>query len=115
MVKLRLWSEKEIKRLRELYTSNQTFDEIIKKFPSRSENAIRLKASRLGLKRPIISNINQMNPLNYISISNGELSGHLLKCTNCGSWIKIYEKNNESVEVISCKKCGNFNQILTKF
>ena len=112
MVKIREWTEKEIKLLRELYTSNQTFDEIVTKFPLRTENAIRLKASRLGLKRPIIGDINQIKPLNYKFFTKGGLSGYLLKCNDCGSWTQVDEDTTENTGVISCGKCGNYNQVM---
>ena len=54
MVKVKEWTDEEVERLKELYTSNKTFEEIAERFPLRTDNAIRLKASRLGLKRPII-------------------------------------------------------------
>ena len=38
--------------LRFMYLAGTSFDEIGEAFPERSPNAIRLKASRLGLKRP---------------------------------------------------------------
>jgi hypothetical protein len=47
------WSQEELKKLRELYPrSDKTIEEIVSQLPGRTQNAIRLKASRLGLIRP---------------------------------------------------------------
>jgi len=56
MLERRLWSDEEMDRLRVLYVSGRGFDEIDTAFPKRSANAIRQKASRLGVKRPVVSN-----------------------------------------------------------
>jgi len=48
------WTTQETQLLRDLYPStNYILEEIRKKLPNRTPNAIRLKASRLGLRRPI--------------------------------------------------------------
>jgi len=47
------WTNEEIKLLEELYSSELTIEEIAEYFPGRSINAIRLKASRMGFKRPV--------------------------------------------------------------
>jgi hypothetical protein len=47
------WSQEELKKLRELYPrSDKTIEEIVSQLPGRTQNAIRLKASRLSLIRP---------------------------------------------------------------
>lgn len=47
------WSSEEIKLLTTIYQSSEyTIGEIMEALPSRSEWSIRLKASRLGIKRP---------------------------------------------------------------
>jgi hypothetical protein len=47
------WSQEELKKLGELYPCNdKTIEEIVSQLPGRTQNAIRLKASRLGLNRP---------------------------------------------------------------
>jgi hypothetical protein len=112
MVKIKEWSDEEVKRLRELYTSNKTFDEIAERFPSRTGNAIRLKASRLGIKRPLIGNVVQIMPLLYKSRETDELSGYLMKCKECGSWIQVDEETQRNTSVLSCGKCGIFYQVL---
>ena len=112
MAKLKEWTDEEVKRLRELYTSNKTFDEIVEKFPLRTENAIRLKASRLGIKRPLIGDIIQVKPLTFKSGGLGKSPGYLLKCKECGSWIQVDQKSKNAASVLSCGKCGNLYQVL---
>ena len=113
MAKVKEWTDEEVERLRELYTSNKTFDEIVEKFPLRTENAIRLKASRLGIKRPIIGDVIQVKPLSYKSGRMGNSSGYLLKCKECGSWIQVDQRTQSSASIISCGKCGNLYQVIT--
>lgn len=113
MVRIQKWTDEEVRRIRELYTSNKTFDEIAEKFPSRTDNAIRLKASRLGLKRPILGDIIQVKPLSYKSGRNEESSGYLMKCKECGSWIQVDEDAPGSTGIVSCGKCGNYYQVLS--
>ena len=47
------WTDADVKFLREMYpnTLQYTFEEIMQHFPTRTPNAVRLKASRLGLER----------------------------------------------------------------
>ena len=111
MVRVKEWTDEEVELLRDLYTSNKTFEEIVDKFPLRTENAIRLKASRLGIKRPIIGNVVHIKPLMYKSGKASESSGYLIKCKECGSWIQVDDNRNTS-SVLSCGKCGNLYQIL---
>ena len=60
------WTEKEIQILKELYTSELTIEEIMQYLPRRSKNAIRLKASRMGFKRPVsLLNISYSEGLLY--------------------------------------------------
>lgn len=112
MVKVKEWTDDEVQRLRELYTSNKTFDEIVEKFPLRTENAIRLKASRLGIKRPYIGNVTQLRPLSFTKGNRGRASGYILKCKDCGSWIQVDEKTQRDSGVVSCGKCGSLYQVL---
>ena len=112
MVKIKEWTDEEVERLRELYTSNKTFDEISEKFPLRTDNAIRLKASRLGIKRPLIGEIIQVKPLSIKSGLNQMASGYLIKCKECGSWIQVEDDYRRNSAVVSCGKCGNFYQVL---
>ena len=47
------WSQQEIHKLNELYSRpDKTIEEIDSHLPGRTQNAIRLKANRLGLIRP---------------------------------------------------------------
>lgn len=46
------WTDTEIKKLRKMYANTDfTIDEILKEFPNRTMNAVRLKASRIGIER----------------------------------------------------------------
>lgn len=112
MVRIQEWTDEEVERLRKLYTSNRTFDEISEKFPLRTDNAIRLKASRLGLKRPLIGDVIQVKPLTYKSGRKDGSSGYLMKCKECGSWIQVDEDTPGNTSVVSCGKCGNYYQVL---
>lgn len=112
MAKVKEWTDEEVERLRELYVSNKTFDEIVEKFPFRTENAIRLKASRLGIKRPYIGDVIQVKPLTFKSTTRAESSGYLLKCKGCGSWIQVDQRSQSSSSVFSCGKCSNLYQVI---
>jgi hypothetical protein len=49
------WTANEEEKLERLYPDPHiTFEEITKALPGRSPNAIRLRANRLGLKRPVL-------------------------------------------------------------
>jgi len=55
MPKKREWGKGELEKLSKLYDDNKaTIEEMMLQLPGRTENAIRLKASRLGLARPVI-------------------------------------------------------------
>ena len=48
------WSDEEIEKLQDIYTPyDNTIEEITSQLPGRTQNAIRLKASRLGLYRSL--------------------------------------------------------------
>jgi len=50
----RRWTNNEISTLKQMYIADTAFEEIRDAFPARTINAIRQKASRLGLRRPVI-------------------------------------------------------------
>lgn len=111
MARIRDWSDEEVNKLRSLYVSNKTFEEIELEFPARTGNAIRLKASRLGLKRPLYpDNIIQARPLLFKS-GNGEEDGYLLKCKHCDTWVQIDEEIERRDSILSCGNCGSMYQI----
>jgi predicted RNA-binding Zn-ribbon protein involved in translation (DUF1610 family) len=112
MVKIKEWSDKEVERLRKLYISNKTFDEIAEKFPSRTGNAIRLKASRLGIKRPIIDNIVQIKSFVYKFLDEDKSTSYLIKCRECGSLIQVVENPQTKNNTMRCEKCGVFYNVL---
>ena len=112
MARINEWSDDEVNRLRGLYGSNKTFEEIEHEFPARTSNAIRLKASRLGLKRPLLmGSMVQARPLQFKS-GDGSESGYLLKCKECRSWIQIDESIERHTSILSCGKCGSMYQVL---
>ncbi len=112
MARIREWSDDEVSRLRESYGSNKTFEEIELEFPARTSNAIRLKASRLGIKRPLmLGNLIQARPLQFKS-GNGETDGYLLKCKECSTWIQVDENIERRASILSCGKCGSMYQVL---
>lgn len=112
MVKIKGWTDEEVKRLKELYTSNKTLDEIADKFPLRTENAIRLKASRLGIKRPYIGNIIQVKPITFKSVWLNDSIDYLLKCKECGYWMQVDKSSQHESNILSCGKCGNLYQVI---
>lgn len=112
MARINEWSDDEVSRLRSLYGSNKTFEEIELEFPARTSNAIRLKASRLGLKRPIfMGSVVQARPLQFKSGGEGK-AGFLLKCKECRSWIQIDEGIESHTSILSCGNCGSMYQVL---
>jgi hypothetical protein len=91
--------------LRFMYISGTSFDEIGKALFKRSPNAIRLKASRLGLKRPSVSSsiLEYPNVLKF-SDGNGD-SGFFFRCIGCGSWIHTQIDEDEEVRTVECREC----------
>jgi len=50
----KIWTDEEVTFLQEVYPSTDySFNEIIQSLPKRTDNAVRFKARRLGLRRPI--------------------------------------------------------------
>jgi len=97
-----------------LYTSNKAFDEIMLEFPSRTSNAIRLKASRMGLKRPTLPvNLIQAERLRYNSLGGDGPAGYLIKCSECGSWIQADRMGGAACQTICCGECGALYEVLT--
>jgi hypothetical protein len=115
MARINEWSDEEVNLLRDLYVSNKTFDEIELEFPARTGNAIRLKASRLGLRRPLIpGNLIQARPLQFKS-ANGDEDGYLLRCKQCDTWVQVDEDIERRASILSCGKCGSMYQVLMEF
>ena len=100
------WSEVEERMLRFMYLADTSLDEIDQAFPERSLNAIRLKASRLGLKRPSISSsiLKSPNVLRF-SDGNGD-TGFFFKCSGCGSWTHAQIEGDDDVHTVECRECG---------
>jgi len=99
------WTEEELGRLKHLYTSEQSFEEIIMAFPQRTPNAIRLKASRLGLRRPTISSSLLPSSILLCSEANGNSRGYLYRCRECGSWIQVNQEDEGSDNTVVCGNC----------
>jgi hypothetical protein len=101
------WSEEEVQLLKELYPSKMTVDEMVVFFPKRTINALRLKASRLGIKRPYFKSMVQFHPIKYISNGKKKSSGYLFKCGGCSSWIQFDDRNKTDSSFITCTKCSH--------
>ena len=115
MARIREWTDEEVARLHELYVSNRTFEEIEVEFPLRTSNAIRLKASRLGIRRPLIPlNYIQAKPLMFKSGNGDGNDGFILKCNQCGSWVQVDKDIERRASVMSCGSCGSVYQILVE-
>lgn len=102
----RLWTEEEVGKLQLLYTSGTAFEEIARALPKRSANAIRQKASRLGLKRPTVSHL-LLESQPVLRCSNGDGGDeYLFKCSSCGSWIHVNVREEEDDRTIICPQCS---------
>jgi hypothetical protein len=106
MLERRLWTEEEVRRLKHLYLSGRPFEEVAGAFPKRTTNAIRQKASRLGLRRPPVSH-SLLLPQSVLRCSdgNGEDDDYLFKCGACGSWIHVSLIDDVDDRTIVCRKC----------
>jgi hypothetical protein len=102
------WTDKEINRLKLLYESVSLFDEVTKAFPHRTSNAIRLKASRLGLRRPIVTSLlcESQTVLLCSNIKKNK-DEYLFKCGGCGKWILVDLDNNAIDKTIVCPECSD--------
>lgn len=114
MARIKEWSDEEISRLRELYTSSMPFDDILLEFPNRTSNAVRLKASRMGLRRPTIpTDFIQTKKVKFHSVNDGKSKGYLIKCNVCGGWIQLDSLDDSSTKTICCPECESIFQLLT--
>jgi hypothetical protein len=113
MARIKEWSDEEVERLEELYTSSMPFDEIVVHFPLRTSNAIRLKASRLGLRRPTIpTNFIQTKRVKFQSVDDNGFTGYLIKCNKCGEWIQLDSLDESLTQTICCPECESIYQLL---
>jgi len=116
MTKIKEWTDEEVARLHNLYGSNRTFEEIELEFPMRTSNAIRLKASRLGIRRPLIpGNFIHAKPLLLRSGNGDGNDGFILKCKQCGSWVQVGKDIEKRASILSCGQCGSMYQVLMEF
>lgn len=106
MSRSRPWTEEEEERLRLLYPSGRAFEEVARAFPRRSVNAVRQKASRLGLKRPTIARSILVNQ-GFLRCSNGDggEEEYLFKCVECGNWIHVDMPDGVDDRTIICSEC----------
>ena len=115
MAKARAWTDDEVDRLRKLYSSMMSFDEIDLEFPSRTSNAIRLKASRLGLRRPTLeTHLIRAQRVTVQGDGDDAVKGYLLKCRECGAWIHAERIVSGICQTISCDECGALYEVLTE-
>ena len=113
MARIKEWTDEEVARLHELYGSNRTFEEIEVEFPLRTSNAIRLKASRLGIRRPLIpGHFFQSTPHLFRSGNSDGNDGFILKCNQCGSWVQVEKDIEKQASVLNCGHCGSMYQVL---
>lgn len=111
MARIKEWTDEEVAKLYELYGSNKTFEEIELEFPMRTSNAIRLKASRLGIRRPLIlGNIVQAKPVMFKTSDDNGKDGILIKCKQCKTWVQIDGDKAAHASVLSCGQCGSLYQ-----
>lgn len=106
MLERRLWTDEEVDRLRVLYASGRVFDEIGSAFPGRSASAIRQKASRLGVKRPVpSSSLFESKSVLRCSDGNGGEDAFLFKCGECGNWIHVDSPDRHENQAVVCPQC----------
>jgi hypothetical protein len=116
MARVREWSDEEVGRLVKLYTSSKPFDEILMEFPSRTSNAVRLKASRMGLRRPTLPlNLVFAERLRYRSLDEEDATGFIIKCSECGTWIQVEGGGEGICRTIRCGECGAIYEVLVDF
>jgi hypothetical protein len=106
----RVWTDDEVEKLKNMYTSSSSFYDLLDHFPSRSPNSIRLMASRLGLKRPnILSGLSKVVEKKTSATLGG---GVLVRCSQCGGWIGVTtEKATTSGGVVVCDHCGGVSRL----
>ena len=115
LAKAREWSDEEVRRLTELYSSNKPFEDIVLELSSRSSNAIRLKASRMGLRRPTLPvNLIHAEKVRFQSMGEDGTMGYLIKCRECGSWIQAERMSGGICQTICCGECGALYEVLTE-
>jgi predicted Zn finger-like uncharacterized protein len=101
----RRWTEEEISRLRAFYASDASLDRLSAAFPDRTLHAIRQKASRLGLRRMISQPQPPSSPI-LLCRGEGASEGLLLRCSNCGAWIRVTLDGGPGNDKIRCRDCG---------
>lgn len=112
MVRVKEWSELEISKLEKYYPSSMAFDEILLELPQRTSNAVRLKASRLGLRRPLL--MPEMVQALKVRMNGDEAEplGYIIKCKECGSWIQTDRLDEMKARAICCESCGSLYEIV---
>lgn len=101
-----LWTEKEVGRLRILYESLGSFEDVARAFPGRTINAIRQKASRLGLRRPLVTSpLCESQTVLQCYNGDGDSEDYLFKCGSCGKWILVDLEEVEDKTIV-CPDCA---------
>ncbi len=113
MAKTSVWTEEEVEKLSAVYPSQKSFDEIVIEFPHRSSNAIRLKASRMGLRRPTLTlgMFYEGKPI-LRSELDGDSKGYIMRCSECGSWIQVGDLDEGDRQAVVCSNCDSFFRVL---
>jgi DNA-directed RNA polymerase subunit RPC12/RpoP len=107
MPQIKKWSNEELENLKNLYTSENNFEEILNAIPKRSVNAIRIKASRMGLRRPLPTiELHSIKSLIVTSDRKQGSQGYIFRCNECNKWIQVENEKIENNKPIVCKNCG---------
>ena len=112
MLDRKSWTNNEISMLKQLYIEDTAFDEIRNAFPTRTANAIRQKASRLGLRRPVIKSSLIDSQSTIRGSANGDDEVYLFKCIDCGNWIQVNISNNTENHTILCPQCFSVSKYI---
>jgi hypothetical protein len=116
MARVREWSDEEVSKLTKLYSSSLPFDEVAIELPSRTPNAIRLKASRMGLRRPTLPlNLIHAEIVRYRSLNEEGVTGYIIKCSKCGTWVQVEGISEGICQTVRCGECGALYEVLTDF
>lgn len=106
------WTNSEISTLKKMYIADTAFEEIREAFPLRTVNAIRQKASRLGLRRPVIKSSLIDSQSSIKCSANGSDEVYLFKCIDCGHWIQVNISSEKDNQTIHCPRCHSVSKFI---
>ena len=112
MMERRSWTNNEILTLKQLYIADAAFEEIRNAFPERTINAIRQKASRLGLRRPVIKSSLFHSQSSIKCSVNGTDNIYLFKCVECGNWTQVNISDDKENQTIRCPQCSSISKYI---